>query len=320
MRSQLATFILMVGLLLASKPTLSQTSPSPGAGLPRVVLVGDSIRLGYAPRVAERLSGKAIVISPTENGGDSANVLAHLEEWVLRQRPDVVHLNCGLHDLKRSKANGSHQIEVDRYAEILRQIVDRLRKETNAALVWADTTPILDDRHARRGAEFDRTEADVRRYNATATKIMSELGVPVDDLHWVAEQEGTERMLGPDGTHFTTTGSDRLADAVADCVLRQLTVRRYRPLPRPAAGPEAAAKYREAQARRDRLVPQVYRRLKVGEFRIPLGAGDWKVERPKVLQTVIDSLGDLPPRPSPPRADHLARASPGLHAGECVTR
>jgi len=46
-----------------------------------VVLVGDSIRLGYAPRVAERLSGKAVVISPAENGGDSANVLAHLSYW-----------------------------------------------------------------------------------------------------------------------------------------------------------------------------------------------------------------------------------------------
>ncbi len=52
-----------------------------------MVLVGDSIRLGYAPRVAERLSGKAVVISPAENGGDSANVLSQLDEWVLSTDP-----------------------------------------------------------------------------------------------------------------------------------------------------------------------------------------------------------------------------------------
>ena len=271
------------------------------------MLVGDSIRLGYAPRVAERLSGKAVVISPPENGGDSANVLAHLDEWVLRQKPDVVHLNCGLHDLKRSKTDGHHQVELDRYAENLRRIVARIREGTDAALVFADTTPILDERHARRGADFDRTEADVRRYNAAAAAVMGELGVPVHDLHWVVEQGGPETMLGPDGTHYTAAGSDRLAEAVADCVLRQVTVRRYRPLPRPASGPEAAAEYRKAAARRDALVPEAYRRLKVGEFRIPADAGAWKEQRPAVLRAVVESLGDLPPRPSPPRARIISR-------------
>ena len=71
--------------------------------LPKVVLVGDSIRLGYAPLVAKRLEGKARVVSAEANGGDSANVLAHLDEWVIREKPAVVHLNCGLHDLKLSK-------------------------------------------------------------------------------------------------------------------------------------------------------------------------------------------------------------------------
>ena len=235
------------------------------------------------------------------------NVLAHLDEWVLRQKPDVVHLNCGLHDLKRSKTDGHHQVELDRYAENLRRIVARIRAGTDAALVFADTTPILDERHARRGADFDRTEADVRRYNAAATAIMGELGVPVHDLHWVVEQGGPETMLGPDGTHYTAAGSDRLAEAVADCVLRQVTVRRYRPLPRPASGPQAAAEYRKAAAQRDALVPEVYRRLKVGEFRIPADAAAWKEQRPTVLRTVLDSLGDLPPRPSPPRARIISR-------------
>lgn len=307
MRQGLVAVLTIGGFLSACASTRAQAVKSPGAELPRVLLVGDSIRLGYAPGVAQRLSGKAIVISLPENGGDSANVLAHLDEWILQQKPDVVHLNCGLHDLRRAKKDGRHQVELDRYTENLRRIVARIRERTDAALVFADTTPIVDDRHAKRGDDYDRTEADVRRYNAVAIKVMGELGVPVHDLHWVVEQGGPETMLGTDGTHYTAAGSDRLAEAVADCVLRQLTVRRYRPLPRPASGAKAAEEYRKAEARRDALVPEAYRRLKVGEFRIPTDANAWKAQRPTALRAVVESLGDLPPRPSPPRARIISR-------------
>ena len=80
MRSGVAVLLAVVGLLSACPQSRGQGEPPPGPGLPRIVLVGDSIRLGYAPRVAARLEGKAVVVSPPENGGDSANVLAHLEE------------------------------------------------------------------------------------------------------------------------------------------------------------------------------------------------------------------------------------------------
>jgi dienelactone hydrolase/lysophospholipase L1-like esterase len=297
------------GLLLVSMVSIpaARADDPPGTGLPKVVLIGDSIRLGYAPRVVERLAGKAVVVSPAANGGDSGNVLAHLDEWVIRQQPDVVHWNCGLHDLKRSRADGRHQVEIDRYVENLRRIVARIRGETKAALIFADTTPILDERHARRRGDFDRVEADVRRYNEAATAIMGELGVPVHDLHWVVEQGGPGAMLGPDGTHETPEGYDRLAEAVADCVLRQLAIVRYQPLPTPASGARAAAEYSEAAAGREKLVPEVYRRLAAGEFRIPEDREAWEDRRPGVLAAVLRSLGDLPPRPGPPRARVVSR-------------
>ena len=215
MRPGVVVLLILVGQSAAPTRSRGQADASQAIGLPRVVLVGDSIRLGYAPRVAERLTGKAVVISVPDNGGDSANVLAHLDEWIIREKPDVVHLNCGLHDLKKAKKDGGYQVELDRYAENLRRIVARIRAETNAELVFADTTPILDERHARRGTNFDRTEVDVRRYNTAASAIMRELAVPIDDLHWLVEQGGLETMLGPDGTHYTSAGSDRLAEARA---------------------------------------------------------------------------------------------------------
>ncbi len=299
------TLTLLIPLLTA--PMALAQAPDAKPELPKVVLVGDSIRLGYAPLVAKRLEGKAVVVSPADNGGDSGNVLKHLDEWVVREKPDIVHLNCGLHDLKLAKQTKQHQVEPDQYEANLKQIVARVRKETTAALVFASTTPINDERHAKRGGNFDRTEADVQRYNDAAVKVMKEAGVPVHDLHWVIDQGGPDKLLLADGTHYTPAGYERLADAVADCVLRQLAIVRYKPLPAPASGPQAAADYRKDQAERDALVPKAVKELRAPELRLPENAAAWKERRPELLKQVTESLGDLPPRPSPPKVRLVAR-------------
>jgi hypothetical protein len=124
----------ILDLVVLARPAISraQADALDRAGLPGVVLIGDSIRTGYAPKVVARLAGRVAVISPPANGGDSANVVEHLDEWVIRQKPDLVHLNCGLHELNRSKADGRHQVELARYEANLRRIIARIRDETGA--------------------------------------------------------------------------------------------------------------------------------------------------------------------------------------------
>jgi lysophospholipase L1-like esterase/dienelactone hydrolase len=293
-------------VLSLALPSRAQTAASKPE-LPKVVLIGDSIRLGYAPLVAKRLAGKAVVVSPSANGGDSANVLRNLDQWVIREKPAVVHLNCGLHDLKLAKKTKRHQVEPDPYQANLKQIVDRLRKETAAVLVFANTTPILDERHARRGADFDRSEADVCRYNDLAAAVLKPAGIPIHDLHAVVAQGNLASLLGPDGTHYTPAGNERLAEAVAECVLRQLAIHRSAVGPGARPDPQAAAKYRKDEAERDMLVPHAYKNLPLGVFRVPDSAAAWKAQRPQVLKTVLESLGDLPPRPSPQRVRLVSR-------------
>ena len=75
-----------------------------------VVLIGDSIRMGYQPFVTEALAGEAEIWAPEENGGDSRNVPAHLEAWVIARAPHTVHVNCGLHDVKKSFETGVAQV------------------------------------------------------------------------------------------------------------------------------------------------------------------------------------------------------------------
>jgi dienelactone hydrolase len=46
-------------------------------------------------------------------------------------------------------------------------------------------------------------------------------------------------------------------------------------------------------------VPERFRNLPIGKWNVPASLAQWKSEREKVKKIVIDSLGDLPPRPSP---------------------
>src|SRR6266545_3929289 len=105
-------------------------------GLRTVALLGDSIRIGYAPYVVQRLQGKALVVSPTVNGGDSRRTLANLPEWAISCRPHVIHLNCGLHDCRHDMATGAYQVDLAEYESNLRQIAQRLHNETDATLVF----------------------------------------------------------------------------------------------------------------------------------------------------------------------------------------
>jgi lysophospholipase L1-like esterase/dienelactone hydrolase len=297
-----------IALLLACLPVMAAPTPKAKPPLPKIVLVGDSIAAGYTPLVAKQLEGRAVVVNPPASGGDSSNVLAHLEEWLVREKPAVVHLNCGLHDLKLAKETKKHQVELEQYQANLRQMVARLKQATNTIFVFANTTPIRDERHAKRRAAFDRTEADVQRYNAAASAVMHEAGVPVHDLHWAVEQAGIDKLQSQDGTHYSTTGYKRLAEAVADCVLRQWNVLQYTSTtPPPEPNAEAASRYRKAEAALDATVPPFYKNLRVGTLEIPASASAWKQQRPAVHKAVVESLGEFPPRPSPSRVRVVSR-------------
>lgn len=46
-------------------------------------------------------------------------------------------------------------------------------------------------------------------------------------------------------------------------------------------------------------VPEAYRKLPIGKLTIPNDLAAWKAQREKVKRIVLDSLGEMPPRPSP---------------------
>jgi len=186
--------------------------------MPLIVLIGDSIRMGYQRFVQAELRNAAEVWGPTENGGTSSNVLANLQDWVISRNPDVVHLNCGLHDIKRNFGEVNNNVPLQEYRENVEQILRTIKEKAKAKVIWAMTTPVNEQwHHETKG--FDRFEADVVSYNREANQIAQKLGVRINNnLYEVVMKAGRDRLLTKDGVHFTEEGSALLGRAVAESV------------------------------------------------------------------------------------------------------
>jgi len=190
----------------------------------RVLIIGDSISMGYFEPTKQLLEGKAEVYHNAGNAQHTRHGLTQLDAWLDDTPWDVIHFNHGLHDLKYVNAKGAlvspdegtQLVSVDEYARNLEQIVKRLKK-THARLIFATTTPVPD------GAA-GRIKGDAERYNRTALPIMKEYGVRVNDLYAFASPR-LESIQRPHNVHFTDEGSRLLAQQVADNILGALADR-----------------------------------------------------------------------------------------------
>lgn len=189
--------------------------------LPRVLLIGDSISIGYTVPVRELLKGKANLHRPADNCGPTTRGLTQLDKWLGSSKWDVIHFNFGLHDIKYMDATGKlidtlqgkQQVSIEDYEKNLRTIVARLKK-TNAKLIWCATTPVPE------GAK-GRVVGDEVKYNAVAAKIMKEEGIAVNDLYSVAKPRLSKIQNAKD-VHFTTAGSKELAEHVVKAIGAEL--------------------------------------------------------------------------------------------------
>ena len=178
--------------------------------LPRVLLIGDSISIGYTLPVRELLKGKANVHRIPTNGGPTKNGTASIEKWLGTGKWDVIHFNWGIHDLK-FMPDGKRQVEAEDYEKNLRTLVARM-KATGAKLIWATTTPIPDGELVP-----SRKFGLVPEYNAIAKKVMTENGVAIDDLSAAITPRIAE-LQNPKDVHYKPEGYAFLAKQVATSI------------------------------------------------------------------------------------------------------
>jgi acyl-CoA thioesterase-1 len=197
----------------AEKPDPALVPVQDDPSLPRALLIGDSISMGYTVPVREALAGKANVHHPPVNCGPTIRGVEQLDAWLGDGRWDVIHFNFGLHDLKVMR-DGNRQVPPDKYEKNLREIVARLKK-TGATLVWCTTTPVPAKSNP------PRSNDDVQAYNAVGRKIMEENAIRISDLYEFALPRIQEIQI-PDNVHFTPEGSKVLAERVSQAIQEAL--------------------------------------------------------------------------------------------------
>jgi len=210
-RSTLVLLLLSVCVVGCATGPKAATSRSGGPF--QVLIIGDSISIGYFEPTKALLETTAEVYHNAGNAQHTAHGLAQLDTWLGETKWDVIHFNHGLHDLKYVDekggrvlpTQGKQQIPIGDYTRNLDELAKRLKK-TGAHLIFATTTPVPQGAHGR-------VPGDAKRYNDAALAIMRKHRIPVNDLYTFALPR-LDTIQRPRDVHFTKEGSRLLAEQV----------------------------------------------------------------------------------------------------------
>ncbi len=174
------------------------------AGLPRVLLLGDSITRAYNAEVENRLAGKAYVARLATSAFLSDPMF--LQEVALmldNVKFDVIHFNNGLHGWQHSE---------EEYRAAFPKLLALLQKHApHAKLIWATTTALKESTPAKPG-EVRATNERIAARNAIARQFMDAQHIPIDDLHKLMAGHPEYHS---DNFHFNDQGIKLQADQVA---------------------------------------------------------------------------------------------------------
>lgn len=182
-------------LSACSHRTIVCNDEVPPNGKPSVLVIGDSVSIGYTPYVRMNLPDYEIVHNRC-NAMDSNNGVEWIDVW-LRQREkwQAVTFNHGIWDVVRTNT------PIPTYKDNLRYIGKKLLA-LHVSIVFFTTTQINEP-----------SDRDV--YNAAAREVMNELGIPVSDLGAFSDTMVGLHLPG-DPLHWTPEGSEALGDFVTD--------------------------------------------------------------------------------------------------------
>ena len=148
-----------------------------------ILLIGDSIRMGYDKAVKKSLDGIANVYFPEENCRFAAYVLRELTEYRELTKGidiDVVHWNAGLWDCLRILEEDPHT-PIDVYAYYIDRCCQRIQKLfPGAKVIFATSTSVLSEKMSK---DFKRYNEEIEAYNEAAVAVVKKYGFVINDLY-----------------------------------------------------------------------------------------------------------------------------------------
>lgn len=194
--------------------------------LPNVLIIGDSISIGYTPWVKKALAGKANVAHNPGNAKHSEVGLKDLEAWLGDVKWDIIQFNWGLWDLcyrnpnsknygHLDKTNGQLTTSLEKYKENLDSIVQILQTLTTAKLIFVTTTYVPDN-------ELGRYKGDAIKYNNAAKEIMERHGIKVNDVYFESVSIHNKFCRDTNDVHYLDEGYHELSKFVIPVILEEI--------------------------------------------------------------------------------------------------
>ena len=188
-----------------------------------LLLIGDSIRMGYDKAVQKTLEGKANVYFPAENCRFASYVLRYLHEYkalMNNEKVDVIHWNAGLWDCLRLFEEEPHTpIEV--YAYYIDRICVRIKKLfPNAKVIFATSTAVLSEKMSK---DFKRYNEEIEAYNQAAVEVVKKHGFAINDLYAISTSL-TEDAHSDPVHYYTASGTKAFTNQVLSYVVPALEI------------------------------------------------------------------------------------------------
>lgn len=188
-----------------------------------LLLIGDSIRMGYDKSVKKTLDGKVNVIFPDENCRFASYLLRNFHEYlndVKGEDIDVVHWNAGLWDCLRLFEEEPHT-PIDVYAYYIDRLCVRIKKVCpNAHIIFATSTRVISEKMS---VDFKRYNEEIEKYNEAAVKVVKKYGFEINDLYSLSASLPEEAHSDP-VHYYTPMGTEAFTNQVLSYVAPALGI------------------------------------------------------------------------------------------------
>ena len=191
----------------------------------KVLIIGDSISMGYTPFVKEMMKEIFIVSHSKGNAMHTGYGLENVGSWLEQDHYDVILFNWGLWDLcyrhpdskvqgNRDKINGTLTSTLAEYEKNLEGIVAILKEKSDAELYFITTSYVPPE-------EAGRFEKDAISYNKAAKKVMKKYDVKVFDIYKKSKSIHKKYGNGKGDVHYTEKGYEELGKAITSFLDRK---------------------------------------------------------------------------------------------------
>ena len=192
----------------APRPEFQPVVDNPA--LPRVLIIGDSISIGYTLPLRAALKGIANVHRPPTNCAHTWKGLEAIDQWLGEGKWDLIHFNWGLHDLKYVDADGKLALPPEgKQVSTVGEYEENLEK-----LVLRPTTPVPEGSQGR-------VPVDLPKYNKAAREVIDRHGIEVDDMNSFIRVKNIPHIR-PGNVHFSKDSSALLAGNTAELIQQKL--------------------------------------------------------------------------------------------------